>query len=68
MVCFLLPKSVEEALGINREMGTNFWQKAIEKEMKTIECAYEFKDDNKMPVRHQYINCHMVFDVKITLD
>jgi hypothetical protein len=64
----LLPKSVEEALRIDRETGTDFWQKAIEKEMKAIECAFEFKDDDQMPVGHQHIDCHMVFDVKITLD
>jgi hypothetical protein len=64
----LLPKSVEEALWIDWEMGTDFWQKAIKKEMKAIECAFEFKDDDQMPVGHQHIHCHMVFDVKITLD
>jgi hypothetical protein len=64
----LLPKSVDEALRIDRETGTDFWQKAIEKEMKAIECAFEFKDDDQMPVGYQHIDCHMVFDVKITLD
>jgi hypothetical protein len=36
--------------------------------MKAIECAFKFKDDDKMPVGHQHIDCHMVFDVNITLD
>jgi hypothetical protein len=36
--------------------------------MKAIECAFEFKDDDQMPVGHQQIDCHMIFDVKITLD
>jgi hypothetical protein len=36
--------------------------------MKAIERAFEFKDDDQMPVGHQHINCHMVSDVKITLD
>jgi hypothetical protein len=61
-------KDVEEALQIDKEPGIDFWQWAIEKEMKAIECAFEFKDDDKMPVGHQHIDCHMVFDVKITLD
>jgi len=30
-----LPKSVAEALAIDRKTGTDFWRKAIEKEMKT---------------------------------
>jgi hypothetical protein len=64
----LLPKSVEEELQIEKEMETDFWQRAIEKGMKAIECAFEFKDDNKMQVGHQHIYCHVVFDIKITLD
>jgi hypothetical protein len=52
----LLPKSFEEALWINQETGTHFWQKAIEKEMKAIKCALEFKDDDKMPVGQQHIS------------
>jgi hypothetical protein len=64
----LLSKSVEKALWIDQETGTDFWQKAIEKEMKAIECAFQFKDDDQMPVGHQHIDCHMVFDMKITLD
>ena len=30
--------------------------------------AFEFQDDDKMPVGYQKIDCHMVFDVKIMLD
>ena len=63
-----VPKSVGEALRIDKETGTDFWTKAIEKEMKAIEHAFEFRDDNVMPVGYQKIDCHMIFDVKITLD
>ena len=49
-------------------MGTDLWQKAIEKEMKMIDCAFEFPTNNKAPVGYQKINCHMVFDVKMTLE
>jgi len=31
-----LPKSVEHALQINQDTGTDYWQQAIEKEMKNI--------------------------------
>ena len=51
----VLPKSVEEALRIDREMGTDLWQKAIEKEMRTIDCAFEFPEDNQAPVGYQKI-------------
>jgi hypothetical protein len=36
--------------------------------MKTIDCAFEFPEDNKALVGYQKINCHMVFDVKMTLE
>ena len=60
-----LPHSVEEALRIDEETGTDYWRKAIEKEMKNVMPAFEFRDDDKMPVGYAKIRCHMVFDVKI---
>jgi hypothetical protein len=64
----LLPKTVAEALRIDRETGTNFWQKAIEKEMRNIDCAFYFPEDGKAPIGYQKIDCHMIFDVKMTLE
>jgi Reverse transcriptase (RNA-dependent DNA polymerase) len=64
----LLPKSVSKALRVDKEKGTNFWAKAIAKEIKVIDHAFEFTDDDKMPVGYQKIDCHMVFDIKIMLD
>ena len=60
-----LPHSVEEALRIDEETGTDFWRKAIEKEMRNVMPAFEFQDDDVMPVGYEKIRCHMVFDVKI---
>ena len=57
-----LPYSVEEVLRIDEETGTGFWRMAIEKEMKNVMPAFEFHDDNKMPVGYEKIQCHMVFD------
>jgi len=62
-----LPKSVKEALRINKDSGTTFWQDAMEKEMKNVAVAFEFPADDKIPIGYQKIKCHMVFDVKITL-
>jgi hypothetical protein len=66
----VIPKSVDEALHItNKEMGTEFWTKALEKEMKIIEPAFQFRDDDVMLVGYQHIlDCHMFFDVKISLE
>jgi hypothetical protein len=63
-----LPKSVAEALRIDEETGTDLWRRAIEKEMRAIDCAFEFKNNNVMPPGYLKIDCHMVFDVKMTLE
>ncbi|KAI2501802.1 Reverse transcriptase (RNA-dependent DNA polymerase) [Fragilaria crotonensis] len=36
--------------------------------MKNIYCAFEFPKDGKAPVGYQKIDCHMIFDVKMTLE
>jgi hypothetical protein len=54
----LVPKSVEEALRVNKESGTDLWTKAIaNKETKNIEPAFEFREDDVMPVEYQHIDC-----------
>jgi hypothetical protein len=69
-----LPKSVDEALKIDAETGTDYWLKAIEKEMLNVKPAFETWDgsvqearDGKKLVGYQEIRCHMVFDVKMDL-
>ena len=61
-----IPKTVEEALRIDAETGTDFWRKAIEKEMTNIKKAFRFLDDDEqMPIGYKKIPCHMIFDVKM---
>ena len=62
-----LPKHVNEALKFDQETGTTFWRDAIAKEMKNVMLAFEFRDDDVMPIGHQKIDCHMIFDVKMDL-
>jgi hypothetical protein len=47
--------------------GTDFWKKAIDKEMINVQPAFEFRDGDKIPVGYKHIDCHMVFDVKLDL-
>ena len=62
----LIPKSVKEALLLDDQMGTDLWQKAIEKEMKNVMPAFMFlEQDKKVPIGYQHIDCHMIFDVKM---
>jgi len=60
-----LPKSVAEALEIDRRTGTTFWREAIEKEMKNVSKAFKFNDDDSIPIGYKHITCHMVFDIKM---
>ena len=64
-----VPKTTKRALEIDRETGTDFWRKAIEKEMKNNASAFELlellSNGGKVPVGYQLITCHMIFDIKM---
>ena len=61
-----LPKTVERALEIDRETGTDFWAKALQLEMSKIFPAVKVLDEGMpQPVGHKVIPCHIVFDVKM---
>jgi len=70
-----LPKSVSEALEIDRITGTDLWEKAINKEMSRVNVAWETHDGHTPEqVRageapeitgYQEIGCHPIFDVKM---
>jgi len=62
-----LPKSVDEAYRIDERTGTDFWAKAIAKEMKNVFPAFEFDDDDRIPVGHSLVRLHGIFDVKMDL-
>ncbi|KAI2502057.1 Reverse transcriptase (RNA-dependent DNA polymerase) [Fragilaria crotonensis] len=71
-----LPHSVQEALQIDKETGTDFWWQAIQKEMKKVMAAFEFDDaltpeqvrsGKSIYVGFQEISCHIIFDVKMDL-
>ena len=68
-----IPKSVEHALRIDQETGTDYWRKAIEKEMKNVRIAFQrFIERNEDGSEgqgpsslqgYQEIKCHMIFDI-----
>ena len=60
-----IPKSVEEALAIDRANGNHYWRNAIEKEMGNNRVAFKILKENKVvPPGRTQIKCHMIFDVK----
>ena len=61
-----LPKTVAEALEIDRKTGTSFWADAIAKEMKNVRVAFEIlPEGERAPNGFQHVRCHMVFDIKM---
>ena len=70
-----LPKSVADAVRIDRENGNTFWQDSLNNEMSKAKVAYEHvKGYEPGDVRkgkvdalkgYQEITCHIIFDVKM---
>jgi hypothetical protein len=61
-----VPRTVQRVYEIDKETGTDFWAKAIEKEMKHVMPAFEILPAGAMdPVASQWIPCHMIFEVKM---
>ena len=60
-----VPRSVAEAIQLDRENNTTLWMDAIEKEMKNVMCAFEFNDGNTIPIGHKKIPVNVIFDVKM---
>jgi hypothetical protein len=61
-----MPKSVQEAYAIDKENGNDDWQTAIQKEMNDLMVAFQLlEDDESVPVGYQYVQCHLIFDVKM---
>ena len=68
-----VPKSVAEAYEIDAATGTNFWTKAIEKEMMNVRIAFdklegvsiEDMKSGKVKPGYKYCGLHMIFDIKM---
>ncbi len=70
-----VPKTVQEALALDEETGTDFWRRAIGKEMGKVKIAWKTKDGvtpeqvrtgkAKDMIGFQEITCHFIFDVKM---
>ena len=63
-----IPSTVEEALELDRRNGNDYWEKAIKKEMDSVEVACRFNGvGEKAPPGYKKITCHLIFDVKFDL-
>ena len=61
-----IPKDVVEAKKIDDANGNTLWQDAIAKEMGNVRIAFKILNNGEVvPIGHQEIRCHLVFNVKI---
>jgi hypothetical protein len=61
-----VPKTVKEALALDRKNDNTLWADAIAKEMKEVCIAFNIlPDGHSVPIGYQKIPCHMIFDVKL---
>jgi len=64
-----VPRTIEEALRIDRANGEKHWQKAIDKEIKNLKVAYDIlPQESKPPPGYTLSSGHLVFDVRMTLE
>jgi hypothetical protein len=60
-----IPRTVKEALELDRHNGNTLWADAIAKEMAKVRKAFDILPDGKTaPVGYQKIPCHMVLTLK----
>ena len=62
-----MPKTVKEALKLDKEKGNTLWYDAITKEMKNVRAAFEeWKGkENEILPGYQKIKCHTIFEIKL---
>ena len=68
-----VPKTVKEAYEIDRKLGTEFWTKAIEKEMTNARISFEklggvTPDEMRkgnIKTGYEHVNVHMIFDINM---
>ena len=66
MFCIKLPKTVEQAYVLDAKNGNTLWVDAISKEMDNVRVAFKvLLDEKSIPIGHPFLQCHMVFDVKM---
>ena len=55
-----------KAIDINEKNRNTLWQDGIEKEIENMNIAFQIvPDGGKPPNGYQYVNYHIVFDIKI---
>ena len=58
-----MPKTVQEALKLDKENGNTLWYDAITNEIKNVRIAFEERKgkENEIPPGYQKIKGHIIF-------
>ena len=63
---FEVPNSIQEAYEIDKRNNNTRWRDAISKEMRNVRVAFKFlQESDSIPPAHEFVPCHLVFDVKM---
>jgi hypothetical protein len=63
-----LPKRVSHTSEIDGRSRTDFWRRAIKKEIRNVFPAFDMMDDDSaVPLGYKFIETYFIFDVKMDL-
>ena len=61
-----VPTTVAEALELDKKNGDTHWADGISSDMNNVRVAFDvLPDGQNAPIGHQFVKCHMIFDVKM---
>ena len=61
-----MPKTVADALQIDKENGDDLWAQAMNKEIRKVCVAFDIPDHgDKPPVGNVHVGVHMTFDIEM---
>lgn len=64
-----VPRSVKEALALDKVNGNTLWKDALRKEMDNVLIAFDIQPDGKeLPPGYKKSSGHIIFDVRMTLE
>ena len=61
-----VPRNATHTYELDTRNNNTFWADAIKKEMKNVRVDFDIKEkDTKISPGHSYLDCHLIFDVKM---
>ena len=62
----VIPRSVADAIRLDKENGNNLWSNAIKKEMSNVRVASDvLEKGQKRRPGSTFLECYMIFDIKM---